>query len=76
VKSPLPRGSSSIGPAPVTFRPIEEEIKELERRRITAALEAAGGNQTKAAELIQMPLRTFQAKLKQYDPRGELRRRR
>lgn len=59
-------------PAPVSdvhrrFRPIDEEIRELERARMTEALAAAGGNQTRAAELIAMPLRTFVAKMKQYD---------
>ena len=39
------------------------------------ALDAARGNQTRAAELIRMPLRTFQTKVKQYDLRGDGRRR-
>ena len=51
---------------PAKFRPIEDEIKELERQRMIEALAAAGGNQTRAAELIAMPLRTFQAKLRFY----------
>ncbi len=46
------------------FRSIYEEIAELEKRRITEALEAAGGVRARAAELIQMPLRTFVTKLK------------
>lgn len=57
-------------PAPATttpqFRPLAEEIRELEQRRIAAALSAANGNQRVAAELLQMPLRTFVFKLKQY----------
>ena len=48
------------------FRPLYEEIAELEKQRIRAALEAANGNQTRAAALLAMPLRTFQAKVKQY----------
>ncbi len=32
-----------------------------------AALVTTGGNQTRAAELIAMPLRTFQAKVKAYN---------
>jgi transcriptional regulator with GAF, ATPase, and Fis domain len=52
---------------PTKFRPIEDEIKDLERRRMIEALAAAGGNQTRAADLIAMPLRTFQAKLRFYD---------
>jgi two-component system, NtrC family, response regulator AtoC len=48
------------------FRPIEEEIRNLERSRMQEALVATGGNKTRAAELIRMPLRTFLAKLKRY----------
>jgi DNA-binding NtrC family response regulator len=48
------------------FRPLHEELQELEKSRISAALESAGGNRTKAAQMIQMPLRTFLAKLKRY----------
>ena len=40
--------------------------KELERRRMAEALVAAGGVKTKAAQLIDMPIRTFTLKLKQY----------
>jgi DNA-binding NtrC family response regulator/pSer/pThr/pTyr-binding forkhead associated (FHA) protein len=49
-----------------TFRPIEDEVRELERKRMIEALAATGGVQNKAAELIQMPLRTFVTKLKRY----------
>ena len=48
------------------FRPIEDEVRELERERIVAALAATGGVQNKAAELIAMPLRTLVTKLKRY----------
>jgi two-component system response regulator AtoC len=52
-------------PAP-GFAPLAEEVRDLEKRRMSEALEAAGWVQTRAAELIGMPLRTFQQKLKQY----------
>jgi two-component system, NtrC family, response regulator AtoC len=52
--------------APRVFRPIDDEIRELERRRMIEALAATGGVQNKAAELIEMPLRTFVTKLKRY----------
>jgi DNA-binding NtrC family response regulator len=52
---------------PTSFRPLKEEIRELEQTRIEQALAAAGGNQTHAAKLISMPLRTFVAKMKKYD---------
>ncbi|MBK7829955.1 sigma 54-interacting transcriptional regulator [Nannocystis sp.] len=51
---------------PPKFRPLEDEIRELEIQRISAALAATGGNQTRAAELIGMPLRTFVNKLKRH----------
>jgi two-component system response regulator AtoC len=52
--------------APRRYRPIAEELRELERTRMQEALEDAGGVQTRAAELIGMPIRTFALKLKQY----------
>ncbi|WP_437713959.1 sigma 54-interacting transcriptional regulator [Sorangium sp. So ce448] len=48
------------------FAPIAEELRQLERRRMEEALEATGGVQTRAAELIGMPVRTFVFKVKQY----------
>ncbi|NPC83299.1 sigma-54-dependent Fis family transcriptional regulator, partial [Pyxidicoccus fallax] len=52
--------------APASFRPIAEEVRELEYRRMREALEAAGGVQTRAAQLIGMPLRTFKFKARRY----------
>ncbi|MFO0580007.1 MAG: sigma 54-interacting transcriptional regulator [Polyangia bacterium] len=54
------------GMAPPNFRPIDEELRELERRRMKEAILAAGGVHVRAAELISMPIRTFTAKLKLY----------
>jgi DNA-binding NtrC family response regulator len=51
---------------PGTFRPIAEEIRELEKRRMAEALIAADNVKTKAAALIDMPIRTFTLKAKQY----------
>jgi DNA-binding NtrC family response regulator len=48
------------------FRPIDDELRDLERRRMIEALAATGGVQNRAAELIQMPLRTFVTKMKRY----------
>jgi DNA-binding NtrC family response regulator len=48
------------------FRPLAEEVAELERLRMRQALQASKGNRTRAASLIGMPLRTFATKLKQY----------
>ncbi|HEY5946155.1 MAG TPA: sigma-54 dependent transcriptional regulator [Kofleriaceae bacterium] len=49
-----------------SFRPVAEELRELERRRMVEALAAARGVQKRAATLIAMPLRTFAMKAKQY----------
>ncbi len=63
--------------APKTsFRPIAEEIRELERGRMIEALEAAGYVRTRAADLIGMPLRTFVFKCRQYGIEGREARRR
>jgi len=48
------------------FRPLADELRELEITRIREALEATGGNQTRAALLLSMPMRTFFGKVKQY----------
>lgn len=61
----LPEPIPALEP-PRPFRPIAEEMSALERRRIEEALAATGGVQTKAAELIGMPLRTFVLRLKQH----------
>ncbi len=47
-------------------RPLDEEVRDLERRRMEAALVTWQGNQTRAAESLGMPRRTFVAKLKAY----------
>jgi DNA-binding NtrC family response regulator len=58
--------AAAAAPATTTFRPIAEELREIERQRMADALVAAGGVKTKAAQLIEMPIRTFTLKLKQY----------
>jgi len=63
------RADNATPPASATlpsFRPLYDEIADLEQQRISAALQATDGNQTRAAALLAMPLRTFQAKVKQY----------
>ncbi len=62
---PGPSAETAVTPRePVHFRPLEEELRELEWRRMQEALAATGGNKTRAAELIRMPLRTFLSRLK------------
>jgi len=64
---PRADASSSDEPAiPATFRPIKQEVRELERKRMQEALAAAHGNRTRAAALIEMPLRTFVTKFRLY----------
>jgi DNA-binding NtrC family response regulator len=63
---PEPPSPPPAAPAPRVFRPIAEELRELERRRMQEALEVTGGVQKRAAQLIGMPLRTFALKFKQY----------
>jgi DNA-binding NtrC family response regulator/pSer/pThr/pTyr-binding forkhead associated (FHA) protein len=58
-------GGSGLS-TPKSFRPIDEELRELERKRMQEALLASGGVHVRAAELIAMPIRTFTAKLKLY----------
>jgi two-component system, NtrC family, response regulator AtoC len=48
------------------FKPLAQEIQELELLRIKQALEASQGVRFRAAELLGMPLRTFVFKLRQY----------
>jgi DNA-binding NtrC family response regulator len=66
-ESDEPASATAAPPAEgARFRPIGEEVEELERRRMSEALAAAAGNRTRAAALIHMPLRTFVTRLKQY----------
>jgi two-component system, NtrC family, response regulator AtoC len=64
------RPNAAEAPAPdrdvPKFRPLDDEIRELEIQRISASLAATKGNQTRAADLIGMPLRTFINKLKRH----------
>jgi DNA-binding NtrC family response regulator len=64
--TPEPQTSAIEDIPPTTFRPIADEIRELERRRMVEALAATGGVKSRAAQLIEMPIRTFTLKLKQY----------
>ena len=61
-----PRIEAAAPTTPPRFRPLADELRELEITRIREALEATGGNQTRAAGLLAMPVRTFFEKAKQY----------
>jgi DNA-binding NtrC family response regulator len=65
--SPTPAADASGAPPEMApLGDLYEEIRQLEKRRIAEALEAASGVQVKAAELIGMPLRTFAGKVRLY----------
>lgn len=59
-------GSTGGASEQTGFRDIADEIAELEARRMREALEACDGNQSRAAELIRMPRRTFLTKMARY----------
>jgi DNA-binding NtrC family response regulator len=72
------RSPPEAGPsldAPSQFRALADELRELEITRIRQALAATGGNQTAAAHLLSMPLRTFFEKAKMYGLTPKRRRR-
>jgi two-component system, NtrC family, response regulator AtoC len=64
-----------VAQSPRQFRPIVDELRELECKRILEALEACDGVQTKAAAAIGMPLRTFTFRMKQFGIDGRERKR-
>jgi transcriptional regulator with PAS, ATPase and Fis domain len=59
---PVPPAAGST-PAAQSFRSVKEEF---EQRSIQAALVSTGGNKTRAAKLLGMPLRTLMWKLKRF----------
>ena len=66
MRAPTAPWIETSAPSATRFRPIADELRELEITRIREALEATGGNQTRAAGLLTMPVRTFFEKAKQY----------
>jgi len=59
-RAPLVPRTEQIAPAtPRGFRALADEVRELEITRIREALAATAGNQTRAAGLLAMPVRTF-----------------
>jgi len=60
------RAAAPAPPPDGAFRPIADEVRDLERARMIAALRATGGVQNRAAALIEMALRTFVTKVKRY----------
>ena len=69
-------GAAAMNSSPEVVAPTPEivSIAEMERQMILRALECTGGNQTRAAERLGMPRRTFCRKLQQFDIALERRR--
>jgi DNA-binding NtrC family response regulator len=65
-RSEIANGVTPLPREPPQFRPLADELRELEITRIREAIEATGGNQTRAAALLAMPVRTFFEKAKLY----------
>ena len=63
--------SDALPTLPPISRPqadsLKDAVSDLERQRITDALGACGGNQTKAAEMLGISRRTLVNRLDQYD---------
>ncbi len=68
----LPRGAVGSAPALGSMAPpagstssedVRDSVRDYERVRILAALDEAGGNQTKAAEMLGLPRRTLAYKM-------------
>ena len=57
---------TAAAPAPNGDGDLRESLDAEEKRRILEALASCDGNQTKAAEQLGMPRRTFVARLQQY----------
>jgi two-component system, NtrC family, response regulator AtoC len=78
IEKPLPTASTTpVGmPAPPPKTDTQKISAPSERDKILAALAACAGNQSRAAEMLGMPRRTFVNKLDAYDiPRPKKKRR-
>jgi two-component system response regulator AtoC len=51
---------------PLTAESFKDSVRRFEAERLIAALEETGGNQTEAARLLDIPLRTLAHKIKAY----------
>ena len=65
-EGPHPEGTVSAAPSAIL---VGKTMAEIEKEAILTALQASGGNRRKAAERLDIGLRTLQRKLKEY--RGE-----
>jgi len=64
------RAEAAIGDAPPDCRPLAERLRDFKRARIGEALARAGGNQTRAAELLGLHRQSLARMLRELGPRG------
>src|SRR5262245_15681129 len=64
--SPTPAPSSASSPAPRPGAALEDAMRDVERARLLDALEASGGNITRAAERLGLPRNTQRHRLVRY----------
>ncbi len=74
IEDERPSGVAVSLPEEPGAAPFRDRIRDYEVRLITDALDAAGGNQSRAAEILQMPLRTLVHKIKAYGLKKTYRR--
>ncbi len=65
-RSSTPAPRSATRPSALTWPAASDDPEQSERERIIAALAAFSGNQTRAAEYLEMPRRTLVSKLTAY----------
>lgn len=74
VSLPPPPPVDDIPPPPAPAPAAETEViplDQLEKRAILAALQSTGGNRTRAAELLNISIRTLRNKLQEYRASGD-----
>ena len=64
--APPAAGAAPPSAAPGSLRPLKEDVGALERQRILEALQACGGNQTKAARQLGISRRTLLTRLDEW----------
>jgi DNA-binding NtrC family response regulator len=61
-----PAQAAPPAPAEMPTKPLAEAASDFERQAIENAVRASGGNKTRAAKLLGIPLRTFMTKIKRH----------